>query len=401
MRPVPAALLACAAAALIPAPSPAVAATVPTGPSGAAFYVPPAPLPAGAHGTPIRARTLPASSPVTVPGAARTVVVLYRSRGVTGGSSAVSGVMHVPKGRAPKGGWPVVSYAHGTSGIADACAPSRDPGSGALHAYHRYVFPLLTRWLRRGYAVVRTDYEGLGTPGEHPYLIGRSQGAAVLDMVRAARRLDRRIGTRLVVAGHSQGGHAALWAGSMARSFTPELRLRGTVAYAPASNLADQLPLARALTAPGGGLSGLIGLIARGLDVAGRLDPAAVLSEAALARYPETLTACVADLGQPTSWGALAPAELLRPDAEATAMLVAALRSEGPETLRFGRAPVLIEQGSADATVLPPFTLSLVRKLRANGARAVTHRTRAGASHAGIVARAARDSTDWIARRLR
>lgn len=401
MRPVPAALAGLAAAALIVlAPSPAVAA-VPAGPSGAAFYVPPAPLPAGPHGTPIRARALPASSPVAVPGAARSVLVLYRSRGVTGGATAVSGVVHVPRGRAPKGGWPVVSYAHGTSGIADVCAPTRDPGSGALSAYHRYVFPLLTRWLQRGYAVVRTDYEGLGTPGEHPYLIGRSQGAAVLDMVRAARRLDRRIGTRLVVAGHSQGGHAALWAGSMARSFTPELRLRGTVAYAPASNLADQLPLARALTGPGGGLSGLIGLIARGLDVAGRLDPAAYLSAAALDRYPETLTACVGDLGRPSSWGALAPAELLRPEADGTARLVAALRAEGPETLRFGRAPVLIEQGSADTTVLPPFTLSLVQKLRAGGARAITHRTRTGVDHVAIVSRAARGSTDWIARRLR
>jgi hypothetical protein len=38
--------------------------------------------------------------------------------------------------------------------------------------------------------VVQTDYEGLGTPGTHPYLNGPSEGRRVLDMVRAARRLD-------------------------------------------------------------------------------------------------------------------------------------------------------------------------------------------------------------------
>jgi acetyl esterase/lipase len=58
-----------------------------------------------------------------------------------------------------------------------------------VHAYNDYVYPLLNRWLARGYAVVRTAYEGLGTPGVHPHLVGTSEGRSVLDMVRAARRL--------------------------------------------------------------------------------------------------------------------------------------------------------------------------------------------------------------------
>ena len=81
----------------------------------------------------------------------------------------MSGTVSVPKGRAPKGGWPVISWGHGTTGIADACAPSRDSASNPAHGLIDYAYPLLQRWLKAGYAVVRTDYQGLGTPGAHPY----------------------------------------------------------------------------------------------------------------------------------------------------------------------------------------------------------------------------------------
>ncbi len=242
-------------AALLAAPA---SAQVPTGPAGDAFYAPPPTLPAG-HGTPIWQRRL--GGPVALKSAKRNRLVLYRSTGLDGSAIAVSGTVAVPKGKAPKGGWPVISWAHGTTGIADACAPSR---SNALGGYDH---TLLNRWLKAGYAVVQTDYEGLGTPGDHPYLIGVSEGRSVLDIVRAARKLDRRIGKRLVVAGHSQGGHAALWAASLQRKWAPELTLRGTLAFAPASHIGDQAALLRALDQPSG-VSGLAALILRGIDIA-------------------------------------------------------------------------------------------------------------------------------------
>ena len=130
----------------------------------------------------------------------------------------------------------------------------------------QYDQKLLNRWLKAGYAVVRTDYEGLGTPSTHPYLIGVSQGRSVLDMVRAARKLDRTLGKKVVIAGHSQGGHAALWAGSLAGKWTPELDVRGTLALAPASHLGEQAGLLGALTSASP-LSGLAAMIVRGVDV--------------------------------------------------------------------------------------------------------------------------------------
>src|SRR4029078_9309383 len=100
--------------------------------------------------------------------------------------TAISGTVHVPQGKAPKGGWPVVTWAHGTIGRADACAPS------SIGRPAQYDQKLLNGWLKAGYAVVRTDYEGLGTPSTHPYLIGRSEGHSVLDGARAARHGDPR-----------------------------------------------------------------------------------------------------------------------------------------------------------------------------------------------------------------
>src|SRR3954469_3966822 len=193
-------------------------------------------------------------------------LVKYRSVGVDGKAITVSGVVSLPKGNAPKKGWPVISYDHGTTGIADQCAPSRDSADNPAHPYNSYVYPLLNRWLKAGYAVVRTDYQGLGTPGIHQYLVGVSEGRSTLDVVRAARKVDPKISKRLAISGHSQGGHAALWGAFLAPKYTPELQLRGTVAFAPASHISELLSLVKTQKQPGGGLSGEAGLIVRGVD---------------------------------------------------------------------------------------------------------------------------------------
>ena len=77
--------------------------------------------------------------------------------------------------------------------------------------------PEFNGWLKRGYAIAQTDYQGLGTPGLHLYLIGHAEGASVVDIALAARRLDPSIG-RFAIAGHSQGGQAALFAAAEARA---------------------------------------------------------------------------------------------------------------------------------------------------------------------------------------
>ena len=90
--------------------------------------------------------------------------------------------------------------------------------------------------------VVATDYPGLGTTGPHPYLVGLSEGRAVLDAVRAAQQVEKTgAEPRFAVWGHSQGGHAALFAGQLAKSYAPDLTLVGVAAIAPATELEQLL----------------------------------------------------------------------------------------------------------------------------------------------------------------
>lgn len=160
--------------------------------------------------------------------------IVYRTTGQGGEPEVSGGMVYLPEGKPPTRGWPVVSWGHGTSGMTEGCTPSRSNGviDGTLDQT-----PDLSRFLGAGYAVAATDYIGLGAPGYHEYLAGRAEGHAVIDIVRAARTLTPELSASYVTSGHSQGGHAALFAASAASDYAPELNLRGVLAFAPVSNL--------------------------------------------------------------------------------------------------------------------------------------------------------------------
>ncbi|QEC49933.1 hypothetical protein FSW04_21775 [Baekduia soli] len=282
------------------------------------------------------------------------------------------------------------------AGTASAASTPRHGPAGAAF----YTPPSKLPAGRHGALIWTRAYEGLGTPGTHPYLVGLSEGRSTLDIVRAAHALDPRISARkVIISGHSQGGHAALFAAALAPDWTPELGVRGTVAFAPVSHVDDQIPLTTGLTSPGGGLSGLISIIARGIAaVTPALDTNALLSDEALALYPQTLTQCLPELSTPASFGGQAPASIFRAGAD-LAPVAAALDAQDSSHLKI-RTPLLIEQGAADTTVFPQFTAQLDTELKANGAKPV-YRTYAGVDHGGVVTAAAKDATSWIAKRLR
>jgi acetyl esterase/lipase len=157
--------------------------------------------------------------------------VLYRSTKPDGTPIAVSGIVIVPAGQAPAGGWPIVAWAHPTTGVVWHCAPSL-----ALFVFQQMAGS--RHLLENGYAIAATDYPGLGTPGPHPYLVGDSEARAVIDSIRAARSFPGlQNSTRYAVWGHSQGGQAALFTGMIAKSYAPELQLVGVAAAAPATDL--------------------------------------------------------------------------------------------------------------------------------------------------------------------
>lgn len=209
-----------------------VAACEPPSPGQDAFYTPPSPLPDVDAGSVISSRpsvfTLDPVGRVPVPGVA-SQQILYASTDVAGQAIAVSGTVLVPTSRwIGPGSRPLITYGVGTRGIGDDCAPSYTLSQGA-----DYEGLFVKALLDRGWAVVVSDYQGLGTPGLHPYLVGKSQGRVLLDAARAALRMS---GTGLAstspvgIMGYSQGGQSAGWAAQLAPSYAPELEVKGTVA---------------------------------------------------------------------------------------------------------------------------------------------------------------------------
>ncbi|HEY8583255.1 MAG TPA: lipase family protein, partial [Capillimicrobium sp.] len=368
-------------AAMIAAP--AVAAPV-EGPPGLRFYAPPKQL-TGQPGDLVWARAVRDGNALR--SASRTYLVLYRSTSVDGRPIAVSGTVAIPKGKAPKRGWPVVSWAHGTTGAADICAPSRNPD------LQRGMDGEFNGWLKAGHVVARTDYEGLGTPGPHPYLIGESAGRSLVDIVTAAGQLDPRVGRRWAAAGVSQGGHAALWAAAIGERWAPKLELKGVDALAPASHIEEQVAASAALTEPSA-LSVIGSLLVSGILAGYPADFSArdMLAPAALELLPEVEERCTTELGSPDSWGGIAPAAILRAGYD-RGELARRLRANDPRTLKL-RVPALVQQGSADTLVFPAMTDAVVAALEASGAR-VDYRTYPGADHNGVVAAGRADTDRW------
>jgi Secretory lipase len=203
------------------------AATVAT--TGDPFYVPPDPLPPGSPGDVIRWRA--SAAPLV---AARAWQVLYRSTTALGGPTAVSGTVLVPL--APfAGARPVVAYAAGTQGWGDQCAPSKSIAAGVFDEQFA-----VNNLLGQGWAVVVTDYPGLGTPGDETYNVGIPEGYAVLDALRAATRLPEtglQPSAAMAIEGYSQGGGAADWAAQLQPTYAPELRLAGVAGGGTPANL--------------------------------------------------------------------------------------------------------------------------------------------------------------------
>ena len=256
----------------------------------------------------------------------------------------------------------------------------------------------LSDLLKRGYIVTATDYQGLGGPGPHPYLVGPSAAHSVLDAVRAARAIpDASASSRFAVWGESQGGHAALWTAQLAASYAPELQLVAAAAAAPPVDLAANLTgntnaVVRALSTAYAAASWSsvydvpLSTIARpvGQDLIRRLakncvtlDGFKLQTKIGLARLTYQLRGV--NLNASPRW-----AELMR------------VNSVAPRKLG---VPLLIAQGSADVIVAPPVTRQFVEQLCRAG-QPLRFVEIAGGDHVTIAKRTAATTIDWIGDRF-
>jgi hypothetical protein len=223
-----------------PADRPGAVEATPSGPvqfevDDPAFFLVPNPVPAGEHGTLLRFQFVDDF-------VSDVWRIMYLSTSVSGQPIVVTGLVSIPGDEAPFGGYPMLLYGHGTVGMADRCAPSRYYGNedefpevqqfGPGYASEFETVQHTDQWV-----VVATDYEGLATPGRHPYLVGVSEGRSMLDAGLAARQLPvLYASTTTGLMGFSQGGHAALWAAQLAAEWAPSLDIVGSVLAAPATD---------------------------------------------------------------------------------------------------------------------------------------------------------------------
>lgn len=327
------------------------------------------------HGPPGRARNLIRSEPFTtdIPANATGWRILYSTTGADGSITVASGIVAAPTGSQ---GAPVVAWVHGTTGSTEGCAPSL-----LEHPFVAGAMPSVDGVLAQGWAVVATDYVGLGTKGPHGYLVGGSEGRSVLDAIRAAQELDEaHLGAQTAIWGHSQGGHASLWAGSLASSYAPELDIVGVASLSPASDLP-------------GLLAGLtqtrIGSVFGAFMIT---SYAAVYDDVALRDYVrpgarilvgEAAKRCLTDPGTVAS---IATALFADDTVWAGDPIHGSLLEHAEENTPRGiiEAPLFVSQGEADTLVLPEVQGKYVADQCAAG-HAVEYHTYPGMGHMDVV----------------
>ena len=308
--------------------------------------------------------------------------VLYASRSVANKPIAVSGMVWVPN--APTKGNPLVSYAHGTTGIADDCAPSKSNGAGETGLIADILVP-------KGYIFAATDYEGLGTEGVHPYIVGQSEARSMLDIIRAARQLTESFGES-VVWGHSQGGGAALMAAEVAGSYAPDTKVIGAIGGAPVVEL-DQLTNVFGATDS----FGFMFMVAAGFKAAySDIDLSKFMTKAGLDMVALAETTCTDAITQARGEDV---ATYLSTDSINTEPLLGHLQANTPGNVATN-VPVFVYHGEADELIPAATSLDYLKRACATGGYNIERKTYAGASHVSVLFSAASDIQSWIANRF-
>ncbi|MBC9954745.1 DUF308 domain-containing protein [Leucobacter sp. cx-42] len=311
--------------------------------------------------------------------------ILYSTTNADGSTAVASALVVAPSGIPDA---PVIAWAHGTTGAATGCAPSL-----LEHPFEAGALLNADAVLAKGWAIVATDYAGLGTQGTHGYLVGEPAGRNVLDAVRAAQQLEAaHLGTKTTIWGHSQGGHAALWAGGLAAHYAPELDIVGVAALAPASDLPALLS---GLTQTRVGSVFGAFMITAYADTYDDVTLGAYVRPGARILVDEYAQRCLTDPGTLASIATalLADGTVWRGDPVHGPLLERAAENTPTGLID---APVFIGQGGGDTLVLPAVQTQFVADRCAAG-QAIEYRTYPGLDHMGVVGDSSALPDDLIA----
>jgi len=350
-----------------------------------ALYQVPDPLPVGPAGTLIGSE--PGDTRYQLPAGVRAVRIVYLSRSASDRAVAASAVVLLPYGQAPSGGWPVIAWAHGTSGVARNCAPS-------LMKDVYYGWEGLFEYTMLGYAVVAPDYAGLGTPGPHQYMSIAAQAQDVINALPAAHKAVPELGSKWVAVGHSQGGAAVLKLSALEHDLSDSGFL-GSVSVAPPTDL---YAMWHDFTQGNSEAAGYLDIIALGIKAAdASFDPDRMLGPGGLAILPEVANEACVDA-----------ASALLAD-KPSASLLKPHWADDPAVVRFAhtnrpydapaKGPILLLQGTADRTIPEVLTHEAANHLCKLGDQ-VQYQTYAGMDHDPVMYASFRDQIGWIAARF-
>jgi hypothetical protein len=322
-----------------------------------------------------------------LPGGVRAVRIAYLSRSADDKPVMATAVVLIPFGEPPPGGWPVVAWAHGTAGVARICAPS-------LMKDLYYGWEGLFEYPMMGYAVVATDYAGLGSRGPHQYMSIAAQAHDVIYSIPAARAAVRALGPRWVAVGHSQGGSAVLKVAELEYTLR-DPHFLGTVSLAPPTDL---YTMWHQHTHSNPAVAGYLDIIALGIRASDpTFRPAEMLGKAALAGLPEVRDeACLDAAGALLAHASMD--QLLKAGWADVPAVVRFARVNTPDSTP-GYGPILLLQGTGDRTIPAPLTHQAAIKLCKIG-DAVQYQTYPGMDHDPLVFASFRDQVKWIAARF-
>nr|WP_202926974.1 lipase family protein [Gordonia desulfuricans] len=343
--------------------------------------------PIGAPGTVLA--QVPLDESLSLPKAGHAYRVLYATRDAHDRPAVSTGAVFLPRTPAPAGGYPVIAWAHGTTGLGDDCTPSAHTRGDVDPVY-------LDHWLDQGYAIVSTDYVGLGTPGIMDYLNGKVEANSVVHSVLAAHRmhLDAPLSRTWAIVGHSQGAGAALNAAHAATALSAGsgLDYRGVVATGTPANIEQVVALAppAPVSLPEALTSYTAYIFAGFADVRPDLHPERVLTPAGRRLVEKARTLCYPEMSSAVQGVRLdqflsAPVGSI-PDARAA--------------LTEYMGTIFLGQGLLDTDVPAPSALSLYAQMKANN-QPVTLRVYPDKDHSGTVLASMADSTPWLAALMR
>ena len=348
-----------------------------------AFYSVPDRLPATTPGALVKSQKVPS-------GAIHGTVyrVMYVSEDVHGAPVLVTGLIMVPTTPPPATGYPVVSWGHGTNGMADQCAPSLAPSSAV---------PEQNALLAQGWEVTASDYQGEGTPGLLPYVVGVSAARNTIDIVRAAQHLTAaKASTNYVVWGHSEGGQTAMFALAIGGSYAPELTLKGVVAGAPPSQFQfiygflRTSPFRYYLLMVGAGWNSAYGNAVAPLSE--------VATPKAISLLPILEQGCSAYIAAQTKKYPIS--QIIKADPYTIpAWRQLEIANDPGQLTTASPAPLLIIQGGADEQI-PVVTTQLLEQHDCSIGQEVQRWVYPGLSHAGVIPVSLPDMVHWISDRF-